>query len=393
MKPPHPLSNLIDVVKVNDALVRLLLPISLDNVYEAIVTEAIKLVGAVYGSIFLFDEKTQTFNRAYTNVKKNQQFLPRANGNTYWVYINNKPRLVPREILAKAHPEIDKIVHSVLLIPLSYQNEKLGVLSLKSSLKAPFTRADTDGLILFGTTASLAIRNAQLYKQNQQALEMRDLFMSTASHEFKTPLTAIKSYAQLFQRTVNPDKEFSQQTISAILRNVNRLTDMINSLFLASQISAGTFQVHYQVFDLCEVLQQCIDDIRVSSHRNIQFVCDIPVLLFNGDKNHICSVIINLIRNSITYSPDESVITVGIKVEKKTVVLTVADQGQGITAKDLRHIFEKYFRPNNQQAGLGLGLYLCFEIVKAHNGTISMESTVGKGTTVTIKFPQHYNHD
>jgi signal transduction histidine kinase len=276
------------------------------------------------------------------------------------------------------------------LIPLSFQKKRLGVLSLQSNLSAPFNKKHKESLLLFGNIASLAIRKSQLHGQKQKALETRDLFMSAASHEFKTPLSSIRAYAQLAEQKIKKNKVVPEKTVSAIIRNADRLTEMINSLFMASQVSAGTFNSYKENFDLYTLTKQSIDDLQVASKRTLVFKSYTKKIPFFGDKNQWVSVVMNIVRNAISYSPVGSPILISLTLFNGMVIFKVSNEGKGISRNDIQHIFEKYFRSKQQKAGLGLGLFLCHQIVKSHQGIIKIESQPNVQTTVTVSLPLLY---
>jgi signal transduction histidine kinase len=383
-------TTLTDIGKVHAAVVKLLLPITMDNVYKEIVNQGVQLAEGKYGPIFLFNNSKNTFTRAYTTVPKKLQFIPKPKGNTHWVYTYNKPRFVTREELLSTHDDIDPNIHSVILIPLSHQKKKLGVLSLQSNLYTPFNNKHRESLLLFGSVASLAIRKAQLHQQKEKALETRDLFMSAASHEFKTPLSSIRAYAQLIEQKVTSNKPVTEKSIKAIIRNADRLTEMINSLFMASQVSAGTFDSYREHFDLFTTTKQYLGDLSVATTRKFIFSTNVKNIPFYGDKNQWYTVVSNLVRNAINYSPKGSPITITFEVINGFAIFKVANEGEGVSQEDIKRIFEKYFRSKQQKAGLGLGLFLCYQIVKAHQGTIKIESQPNVETVVTVKLPLLY---
>lgn len=385
-------TTLTDVGKVHAALVKLLIPVELSEVYEEVVDQAVWIAQAQHGTIFLFDEENNRFNRVYSTVPGGQQFSPRDKGNTFWVYIHNRPKLVTREELLEGHPNVDPEIHSVILIPLSFQKQSLGVLSLQSTLAAPFNKKHKESLLLFGSIASLAIQKAQLHAQKQKALETRDLFMSAASHELKSPLSSIRAYAQLIEQKLTAQKPVSENNVKAIIRNADRLVEMINSLFMASQISAGTFNPFKEQFDLYTTTKQTIDDLRVASKRTLNFENNQKNISFFGDKNQWISVVVNIVRNAISYSPKTSPISISLNALDDTIVFQVSNEGKGISSHDLKHIFEKYFRSKQQKAGLGLGLFLCHQIIKAHSGTIKINSDLGIETMVTVTLPNTFSH-
>lgn len=369
------------MVKIYEAIVKLLIPTNSDEVYKHIVSQAALLIDAHEGSIFI--EKNDSLVRVYSTVAPKDQLEPREDGNVIKVFETGKPRYLSSQYLKKIHPEIKSDVKSVTIIPLSFHKKRLGVLTMQSNTISEMTQNHKDRLKVFGAVASLAIRNAQLYEQKQKALETRDLFLSVASHELKTPLTSIKGYAQLIHKSKSPKKDWSE----AIVRNSNRLNSMMQDLLSISQISAGSFKLTKKEINFTKLVLDCLKDFQIASKRRInQNIPEQPTIIC-GDSGKLYSVVSNILRNAAKYSTIDSPIFLSLSSNKKQVTLTVTDKGSGISAKDQKQIFKKYFRGKNKKSGLGLGLYIGKRIVQGHGGEIAISSKLAKGTKVIVELP------
>src|SRR5882762_428392 len=180
------------------ASLKFMVPLTTRETYKIIVKEAAKLVGAEYGSIFLANDGV--LYRAYSSVPHRNRLEPRPNGYAYNTFQKKEIFIHTTKTIHESHPELEnEAVKSLVLIPLSYRKESLGVLTLTSKSKAFFDEKKIRILKLFGSMASLAIRNHKLQSDLQQTLETRDLFISLAAHEFRTPITTIYLYGQLLQ--------------------------------------------------------------------------------------------------------------------------------------------------------------------------------------------------
>ncbi|TDO20796.1 PAS domain-containing sensor histidine kinase [Pedobacter duraquae] len=240
-------------------------------------------------------------------------------------------------------------------------------------------------------TEQLAVieENARLYEQVKMLNEKKDEFIALASHELKTPLTSIQGYLQILTRTVTDER--SQTFLQKAGQSVKRVSNMISELLDVSKIDAGKLQLNTECFDIHKLTEEAVEML---SHNNKQIDIRInaaskPVLV-NGDPHRIEQVIINLLTNAIRYSPGTKEILVHLKQEEDVVKIGVQDFGIGIPADKLKNIFSKYYRVNSgntQISGLGIGLYLCEEIIQRHNGQIQVESEVGVGSTFWFKLP------
>ena len=226
---------------------------------------------------------------------------------------------------------------------------------------------------------------------DQKAKERaKDEFISIASHELKTPLTTAKAYIQLLemnmQKSNDKDLIFAKKAGSSI----NRLNDLISELLDVSKIQNGKLNLNVSTFDFNEMLSAAIEDVQLSSpvHSIIESgKVDEP---FTGDKERVQQIVINLLTNAVKYSPKSDKILVNVVKKKGEIKVSVADSGIGIREESLEKIFDRYYREEGRAVhfqGLGIGLSICQEIVKRHNGKIWAESEPDKGSTFYFTLP------
>jgi signal transduction histidine kinase len=243
--------------------------------------------------------------------------------------------------------------------------------------------------------AALAVDNARLYEEAQQALRVREQFLSVASHELNTPITSILGYAQLFQRRVAQDKNFTErdkQTIQTIVKQARRLHQLSLLLLDNSRIETGQLSIIHEQVDLCALLKSVVEEIQLTVH---QHTLDLHLpqepLNVEGDALRLQQVLQNLIQNAVKYSPDGGKITIEVEYQQTQVAIKISDQGIGIPASALPRIFTRFFRAKNvndwQISGMGLGLYVVHEIVTLHGGRIEVDSVEGEGSTFTVYLP------
>lgn len=222
--------------------------------------------------------------------------------------------------------------------------------------------------------------NIEIQKNNEQK---KDEFLSIASHELKTPLTSIKAFNQLMQRTADPQKlgSFVQKSASHVLR----LEKLINDLLDVTRINAGKIKYTMEPFNFLEMLKDSIESVQqaTTSHRIILEKAD--DVTYTGDRFRLEQVVNNLLSNAIKYSPEGEKVLVNCSVHSDgSIIVSVEDFGIGIEEKNLMRLFDRYYRVDNTAMrfeGLGLGLFISAEILKRHNGSFWIESTPGKGST------------
>ena len=239
----------------------------------------------------------------------------------------------------------------------------------------------------------------ELTKALSKEKELSDLksrFVSMASHEFRTPLSTILSSASLVAKyTEAEEQEKRNKHILRIKSSVNNLTGLLNEFLSIGKIEDGkitTNNLNYNIKELISSLCSEMESIAKSnqqivySHTGEEMVYSDPALLRN--------VITNLLSNAIKFSPEESLIEVKSNVTKDEIILTVKDNGLGISAEDQEHLFERFFRGTNVTniQGTGLGLHIVGKYIEIMNGRIEFESELEKGTTfiITLKRESQY---
>lgn len=232
----------------------------------------------------------------------------------------------------------------------------------------------------------------------QKQLEgQKDNFLSIVSHELKTPLTTIKACGQIAESMLETKGDAG--TLSMIKRmssQVNKLTALVQDLLDFNKIQKGKLMYNEAFFDFNELVKEAIDDMQtISSIHKIKSNSGKTEMIF-GDKDKLSQVLNNLISNAIKYSPNAGSIMVSTELQKDGIQLSVKDFGIGILAKDQKHVFEQFYRVDrdNQTTfpGMGIGLYICSEIITRHGGKIWVESIIDKGSTFYIWLPfDHLN--
>lgn len=234
----------------------------------------------------------------------------------------------------------------------------------------------------------------------RRELEQRkDDFIALASHELKTPITSLKVQAQLLKKRLerNEQNEVAQQSVRQLERmdeQLNRLTELVNSLLDVSKMEAGKLDYNMREVSLEELIGECVEDLQRLSETHtitIEGMDALAGVKVIADKERIGQVLTNLIMNAVKYSPEADKVVVSGKLEQGSVRVSVQDYGMGVPEADQPHLFERFFRASGPGAhkypGLGLGLYISAEIVKRHGGRIWVESQVGRGSTFHFTLP------
>lgn len=251
---------------------------------------------------------------------------------------------------------------------------------------APFSSAETEGGVL------VLIHDIT---EQQRSEEVRREFVANVSHELRTPLTNVKSYAEtLLASGDEMPAELRENFMNVILSETDRMTRIVQDLLTLSRFDSGRMEMQMAGFDLrdavCTVHEAVSLDARNHGHTLSLQIPEEP-LPVNGDRARLEQVIMNVVSNSIKYTPDGGSIRISAFCSGDTVRVRVEDNGIGIPEKDLPRLTERFYRVDKarsrESGGTGLGLSIAQEILIMHRGEMQIQSAVGAGTTVTIVLP------
>lgn len=379
----------IQVSRVYRSALKLMAPLTVEGTHAVIVQEAQKLVRAKYGSIYIFENGQ--FKRIFSTSPESLQVSPRENGYAYKAFLTRKTLCIPARKLAKAHSIYkNSNVKFTIIIPLTYESSTLGVVTLEATRDLTVRPNDLRILGLFGSLASLKIRNNLLFTELKEALETRDLFISMASHELKNPLTTTSAYAQLIQAQATKGKEIKPEWLETLLSATQRMTRMINELFDINQIKSGKMAFKFQQVDVFDVLANSITDFKSSFPFHTVLVVDKRASKEKSavDADKLLQVFNNILNNAGKFSKPNKKITIELVSSDTTITVRITDQGPGIDAEELDRLFSEFYKGKKHSSeGLGLGLFISKRIIEAHGGQILVESEIKKGTTFTIHLP------
>ncbi len=357
--------------QINAAALKFLEPINLQKTYETITHQAVQLVDGIDGAILLVDEKNHQLTQVYSSSQKVTSEFDEENA-----YIAFKKKVA-------------FVKSNTLFIPLVYQNKSMGTLIIRSKVADKFDDNDLEILKVFGSFATLAIRKAQLYQQNQSALKVRDLFISMATHELKTPLTSMTGYIQLLHSKMIDKKSKEFGWIETLLGEARRLNDLINEMTQTYTIKSGKVTFTWTQCRLAEILEKSIASFaKLEPQRQIEFVNLVPKEQDSviGDCLKLEQVFDDVIDNAEKFSEDSKPIRVELYEDGTFLTVEVIDRGVGIPKNELPYIFDEFFKgkATETKSGMGLGLFFVKSIVQQHHGKIQISSTK-KGTRVIIR--------
>jgi two-component system sensor histidine kinase VicK len=222
--------------------------------------------------------------------------------------------------------------------------------------------------------------------EQKQDEQRKNDFIGMVSHELKTPLTSLNAYLQMLHtKARKAEDSFTVGALNKSVSQVKKMTTMINGFLNVSRLESGKIQIDKQRFDMANLLKEIeAETLAMISSHHIVFDPTMPTYI-SADRDKIGHVLHNFISNAVKYSPQGSTINVACANIGSEAQVSVKDRGIGIRREDTPNIFDRYYRVNNKQtqtiSGFGIGLYLCAEIIKRHDGGIWVESEFGEGST------------
>ena len=315
--------------------------------------------------------------------------------------LRKSPEKVPKDIFqedtdlwlnrlyheAFAHKEIIKIVQDIFITEQGQRKQ------IKLAIHLEVRHFDVYGAPIIGEDEKL--RGIALVFHDITELkkleQVRKDFVANVSHELKTPVTSIKGFTETLLDGAMEEQQLREKFLTIIWKESERLQNLIHDLLELSRIEQQYFKLNSQkmnVSDIVEDVQTLLKSKADDKDIRLKVEC-MGDTVIDGDPVRIKQIVINLVNNSITYTPAGGEIFVEVKEQNEEVVLKVKDTGIGISENELPRIFERFYRVRGEKTvtGTGLGLYICKQIIQAHRGKIWAESDPGQGTTFFIELP------
>ncbi len=290
---------------------------------------------------------------------------------------------------------------SVMVVPLLARGRTIGVITFAAVESG--RRYGPEDLALaeeLARRAALAVDNARLYGEAQEAVRLRDEFLSVASHELKTPVTSLRGFAQLIVRQFDSEGQMDPNRVRHALQVIDQQSDklsrLVSQLLDVSRIEAGRLALEKKVTDVARLVKGVVETAQASTSRHKITVRVPSEVLALVDPLRLEQVVTNLIDNAIKYSPEGGPIHVEVPAPlAETVCLEVADGGIGIPAEHRQGIFDRFYQAHQGAylAGMGLGLYISRHIVDLHGGRIEVECPPEGGTRFVVCIPRGIGGD
>jgi signal transduction histidine kinase len=228
---------------------------------------------------------------------------------------------------------------------------------------------------------------AQQLSKNEK---LKNDFISSVSHELRTPLTSIKGWSETLVSGNLEDKEETMLGLQVITKETERLIGLVEELLDFSKFQSGEMKIQQQTVNISRLLAEIGRQFGVTGqHKGVWLEANIPEepLCITGDQNRLKQVFVNLLDNAFKFTGANGLIRLAAAKNGREVWISVEDNGEGIAPEDLPKVTEKFYKGRSKHAGSGLGLSICKEIVQLHGGVFQIESSLGKGTKVSVMLP------
>ncbi|MCR4275141.1 MAG: ATP-binding protein [Candidatus Wolfebacteria bacterium] len=291
---------------------------------------------------------------------------------------------VPAEALDKIQEAIG--IKTIIAIPIITKGRKVGVLDIFiNKPKAEINEEELDILKTMANEIGIVLVNSELFKKVSELSAYKTELMSIVAHQLKNPLVVIKGYSSLVQDGTVKGMKMYKEVFKKIKSSANKLIGTLNNILDLHHIEEGKMHYEFQKLELNKILKEMVDDFQiVANQKNIKLTFNKQAdgdVFVNGDPYKLTQVFQNLIDNSLKYT-EQGWIKVEAEEKDGSVLVVISDTGRGFTQELGNKLFQKFSRgvEENLILGTGLGLYICKEIVEAHNGKIWAESPgEGKG--------------
>lgn len=417
------------IYRLNQALASTL---DIQEVYRILFHEIVQnVLDSPHFTIARLDEKAQLFYCEFSIVDtqetppENFPPMPLGDGPMSETALSRKGQIINFEEVLPQLEEDGRVVQigderrpkSGICVPLISGDRTLGVMFIQHYKAHAYSEADLTLLSLLANQASMAIENAQLYRQAQQHADelerrvaertrelaaanerlqeldrLKSKFVADVSHELRTPITNLSLYLDLIEQG-KPEKQ--KEYITTLRQQVNRLGHLIEDTLNLSRIELGRGRVTFHSFALNDVVEPVVAAHLPSIEAaglvlTTDLAPDLPKLY--GERNQVAQVVTNLLSNAINYTPSGSIHVATVwDAQAEEVCLVIADSGIGIDQAEAPLLFDRFYRgrqvSQSNIPGTGLGLAIVKEIVDLHAGTIEVDGRPGKGTIFTVRFP------
>lgn len=375
---------------------------------QRLTAAAIDLTGSASASILEFNESSNSLRFVavpwFWHELLKDIMVPLDGSIAGWVFANKRYQIVQDVTKDPRHYKpVDQLTDfttsSLLAVPMTYGGNTIGVLEVVNKAdSAHYTEEDVTILEILALYAAMALWNTKLEGQIKSSLNeaakldrLKSNFIGITSHELRTPLGLILGHATFLREIIGAEH---REPIDTIIRNATRLKEIIESMTKVDNYESGVARVRENTISISRIVKEVVSsfqDMAASKNITLQSELHDEELQIEADANKITVAISNLIRNAITFTNEGGRVQVSVESVTGHVQVSVKDNGIGIPASDIPHIFDRFFQVEShltrRHTGMGLGLSVAKTMIEMHGGRIWVESVEGQGSTFSFLLP------
>ncbi len=372
--------------------------LQLDSLLNLVMEVSTELTDTEVASILLVDERSgQLYFAASTaGAVPDNMVVPLDGSIAGWV-VRHGRSLILQDVQSddRFYANIDKdlqfVTHSMLAVPLVNHDKSIGALEVINKRgNAPYTAQDVALMEALASQSAVAIMNARLFQQSDLLAEIM--------HELKTPLMAIRSAGELLSRPELPPAK-QAELVQMLKRESARLSKMTQDFLDFARLESGRAHLERQALDLGQIVQEVVRLVEPQAQtQGITIALELPDDLpqphserpLLGDADRLKQVLLNFVSNAVKYNVPNGRVFIRAWANEREVGIAIADTGRGIAPEDVPHLFERFYRVPRAEGvaeGSGLGLAIAKKIVAQFGGRVTVESTLGQGSTFTVYLP------
>lgn len=291
-------------------------------------------------------------------------------------------------------------IRSAISLPLIHKEKVLGVLNVsRIEDPTPFAEGDVELLSVLGSQAAIAIENARMFQEIQEAYQrlaeldyLKSEFINIAAHELRSPLAVVLAYATLLEGEATGTMH---EHLGQLVQAAQQLRSIIDDMISLQAVDAGQAEVELKRVEIADVVDDAYDDLHLLAERKNQTITvDLPGDLspVRADAQKLYLILTNLLSNAIKFTPEEGSIRITAREDGDRVLTSISDTGIGIAEEELSRIFERFYQVEDslrrKHGGIGLGLAIAREMAELMDGQIELESKPGEGSRFTIILPK-----
>jgi len=375
---------------------------------QRLIAAAIDLTSSVSASILEFNETSNSLHFVavpwfWQELLKNFT-VSLDDSIAGWVFANKRYQVIQNVTKDPRHYKtVDRVTNftttSLLAVPITYGENTIGVLEVVNKADgANYTEDDVAILEILALYAAMALWNSKLESQIKSSLSevakldhLKSNFIGITSHELRTPLGLILGHATFLREIIGEEYKEPMETI---IRNATRLKEIIESMTEVDNYESGVARIRENTISISSIINEVVSSFQdMAASKNITLWADVKDNEFHvvADANKITVAISNLIRNAITFTNEGGQVQVSVASVTGHVEVSVKDNGIGIPANAIPHIFDRFFQVEShltrRHTGMGLGLSVAKSMIEMHGGRIWVESIEGQGSTFTFLLP------